>query len=112
MARMAAIEDLQKTRPEVVHLFDELVKTTPEGIHLTELSQSSKNLAIKGRAESSTRVSAFMRNIDGSEWLENPVLQVVQSGDAQTGSQAGPGRGAEFQLKARQVSLGEPGGEE
>ena len=116
LLRMAAIEDLQRTRPEVVHLFDELVEVTPEGIYLTELTQTGKNLLIKGIAESSTRVSAFMRNIDASEWFANPVLQVVQSGSARQGRGAAAssamGRGAEFALTARQVGIGDPEGEE
>lgn len=116
LLRMAAIEDLQRTRPEVVHLFDELVDVTPEGIFLTELTQTGRNLLIKGVAESSTRVSAFMRNIDASEWFANPVLQVVQSGAGRQGRgrAASPavGRGAEFTLTARQVSISDPEAQE
>jgi type IV pilus assembly protein PilN len=115
LLRMAAIEDLQRTRPEVVHLFDELVKAVPQGIYLTEFSQSGKNLLMKGMAESSTRVSAFMRNIDESQWLASPQLRVVQSGGS--GARGGTtrvtvGRGAEFTLAAQQVGMGEPEGEE
>ena len=110
LLRMAAIEDLQRTRPEVVHLFDEMVKVTPEGVYITEMTQTGKNLLIKGIAESSTRVSAFMRNIDASPWLSNPVLRVVQSGK---GDRRQPeDRGAEFTLAATQVSQGDPEGEE
>ena len=61
LLRMAAIEDLQRTRPEVVHLFDEMVKVIPEGVYLTELTQTGKNLLIKGWAESRPRGSAFTR---------------------------------------------------
>lgn len=110
LLRMAAIEDLQRTRPEVVHLFDELVKVVPEGVYLTEMTQTGKNLLFEGVAESSTRVSAFMRNIDASEWLANPVLRVVESGGRS--APAGPGRAAQFTLTASQVSIGEPEGEE
>jgi len=110
LLRMTAIEDLQRTRPEVVHLFDEMVKVTPEGVYLTELTQTGKTLLIKGIAESSTRVSAFMRNIDASPWLANPVLRVVQSGKRARGQQEE--RGAEFTLSATQVSVGDPEGEE
>jgi len=110
LLRMTAIEDLQRTRPEVVHLFDEMVKVTPEGVYLTELTQTGKTLLIKGIAESSTRVSAFMRNIDASPWLANPVLRVVQSGKGARGQQEE--RGAEFTLSATQVSVGDPEGEE
>ena len=110
LLRMAAIEDLQKTRPEVVPLFDEMVKGTPEGVYLTELTQTGRNLLIKGIAESSTRVSALMRNIDASPWLANPVLRVVQSGKNNRGDEGE--RGAEFTLSASQVGMGPGEGEE
>lgn len=98
LARMEIIERLQKSRPEVVHLFDELVHTLPDGVHLTSLKQTGRRLEIKGVAESTTRVSAYMRNIDVSEWLENPGLQVIET------VEIGPQKKAEFGLTARQVS--------
>ena len=64
VARMEIIEKLQRSRPEIVHLFDELVKTVPEGIYLTQIKQTNRKLEIHGVAQSSTRVSTFMRNID------------------------------------------------
>ena len=30
-----------------------------------------------GQAQSNARVSAYMRNIDASKWLNNPGLQVI-----------------------------------
>ncbi|HSN69888.1 MAG TPA: PilN domain-containing protein [Steroidobacteraceae bacterium] len=95
IARMEIIEQLQRSRPEVVHLFDQLVRTLPEGVYLTSVVQNNKRLQLKGVAQSSTRVSTYMRNLDASEWLENPALEVVQTtGDA----------GANFTLYANQVS--------
>ena len=86
VARMEIIEKLQRSRPEIVHLFDELVKTVPEGIYLTQIKQTNRKLEIHGVAQSSTRVSTFMRNIDASTWMDNPVLQVVESAkDSPTG---------------------------
>jgi type IV pilus assembly protein PilN len=86
VARMEIIEKLQSSRPKVVHLFDELVKQVPDGIYLTHIKQNGTKLEIHGVAQSSTRVSTFMRNIDGSAWLTNPVLQVVESAkDSPTG---------------------------
>jgi type IV pilus assembly protein PilN len=79
VARMEIIERLQRKRPEIVHLFDEMVKTVPEGIYLTAIKQTGNKLEIHGVAQSSTRVSTFMRNIDSSVWMDNPVLQVVES---------------------------------
>ena len=44
LARMNIIEQLQTSRPEIVHLFDELVRTIPEGVHLSSLSQNGAAL--------------------------------------------------------------------
>ena len=86
VARMEIIEKLQRKRPEIVHLFDELVKTVPEGIYLTQIKQTGKKLEMRGVAQSSTRVSTFMRNIDSSSWMDNPQLQVVETAkDSPTG---------------------------
>ncbi|HTY51086.1 MAG TPA: PilN domain-containing protein [Steroidobacteraceae bacterium] len=86
ISRMEIIEKLQQTRPQIVHLFDEIVKTLPEGTYLTAIKQTGKRLRFDGVAQSSTRVSAFMRNIDASDWLKNPELQVVASGSNNSAS--------------------------
>lgn len=78
-ARIQVIEELQRSRPEVVHLFDQLVRLLPDGVQLTEVKQNNRRIQIKGLAESSTRVSAFMRNIDASEWLAEPSLEIVET---------------------------------
>ncbi len=59
VARMEVIEKLQKSRPEVVKVFDELVSTLPEGVYLTSVKQSVRRLELNGVAQSSTRVSAL-----------------------------------------------------
>ncbi|HWE24060.1 MAG TPA: PilN domain-containing protein, partial [Myxococcales bacterium] len=79
IARMGIIEKLQRSRPEIVHVFDEIVRTLPEGVYLTGVHQTDRRLKFEGIAQSSTRVSSFMRNLDGSEWLKNPELEVVQT---------------------------------
>jgi type IV pilus assembly protein PilN len=81
LARMNIIEQLQRSRPEVVKLFDELVRVLPDGVYLTSVKQAGSSLEIKGRAESSTRVSSLMRNIDSSPSMRNPTLQVVEAKD-------------------------------
>jgi type IV pilus assembly protein PilN len=63
LARMEIIEQLQKSRPEIVHLFDEIVRQLPEGVYLTGLKQTGARVEIRGVAQSSTRVSALMRQI-------------------------------------------------
>ncbi|MBU6421054.1 MAG: PilN domain-containing protein [Gammaproteobacteria bacterium] len=78
LARMNIIEQLQASRMASVHLFDQLVKTLPAGVYLTQVSQNGSQLTIQGVAESSARVSTYMRNIDASAWMSDPNLQVVQ----------------------------------
>jgi type IV pilus assembly protein PilN len=106
VARMEIIEKLQRKRPEIVHLFDEIVKTIPEGIYLTAIKQTGNKLEFHGVAQSSTRVSTFMRNIDSSVWMDNPELQVVESaGGSATG-------GSNFTLTSNVVGVDlENGGE-
>ena len=66
---MQVIEQLERSRPEIVHVFDQLVRTMPDGVYLTALKQTDRRLQLQGLAQSSTRVVAYMRNIDASEWL-------------------------------------------
>jgi type IV pilus assembly protein PilN len=94
-ARIQVIEQLERSRAEVVHLFDQLVRTLPDGIYLTAVKQSENKIQVKGVAQSSTRVSNYMRNIDSSEWLADPSLDILEtkgSGDA----------GSDFTLNAVQ----------
>lgn len=98
LARMDVIETLQSSRPEIVHLFDELVRTVPDGVHLESVRQAGTKITIKGVAQSSTRVSAFMRNIDRSEWLKDPGLDVVE-----TVGRDGSNRASTFTIFATQT---------
>ena len=79
ISRMQIIEMLQRSRPEAVHLFDELVKVMPDGTYLTSVIQNGSKLKLEGVAQSSTRVSTLMRNIASSQWLRNPELEVVET---------------------------------
>jgi type IV pilus assembly protein PilN len=97
IARMNVIQALQGSRPQIVHLFDELVGTIPEGVHLTKLVQSGSNLIMDGRAQSNARVSAYMRNIDSSDWIGKPVLQVISNKEQQSTTLS------QFSLKAKQI---------
>ena len=99
VARMRVITQLQRSRPEVVHLFDEIVNAIPEGVHLLEVMQRGARIELKGSAQSSTRVSALMRNIDDSEWLRAPGLEGVEF------VTAGTERSAQFTVFADQVSM-------
>ncbi len=97
LARMEIIEQLQKSRPEIVHLFDELVRQLPEGVYLTGMRQVGSRIELRGVAQSSTRVSALMRQIDSSVWLTDPEVERVET------TQSGSSRQSEFVVYAKQV---------
>ena len=80
--RMRAIEQLQGNRPLIVRFFDELVESLPEGVSVTSISQQDNNITITGEAQSNARVSSFMRNLESSDWLANPELDIIQARDA------------------------------
>jgi len=96
IARMQVIEKLQRSRSEVVHLFDEIAKTIPDGTYLTSFTQDGKKLKFEGVAQSSTRVSTFMRSISASQWMKDPELEVVESKPGNT-------VGNSFVLDAEQI---------
>ena len=99
LARMRVIDQLQRSRPEVVHLFDEIVKAIPEGVSLTDIAQAGQRIELRGVAQSSTRVSALMRNIDGSQWMKDPSLDVVET------VAAGVDKNSKFKLFAQQIPM-------
>lgn len=79
--RMEVIQDLQGSRPSIVHLFTEIVSTVPNGVYLESLAQTGSSLLVKGEAESNARVSTYMRNLQASAWLKDPNLTVIEIED-------------------------------
>ncbi len=101
LARMEIIEQLQKSRPEIVHLFDELTRQLPNGVYLTGMKQTGSRVEIRGVAQSSTRVSALMRQINESQWLTDPEVERVET------KQAGTSRQSEFVVYLKQKGFGD-----
>ena len=79
LAKIDLIQKLQESRPQIVHLFDEIPKVTPDGVFLTKFTQTGTELIFEGKSQSNARVSAFMRAIEASPWLQTPKLTVIQS---------------------------------
>ena len=98
LARMNIIQELQSSRPQIVHLFDEIVLTIPDGVFLDSIIQSGAQIEMIGQAQSNARVSSFMRNVEGSAWLGNPRLSLIESKEA-----TGTGL-SRFKLIASQIS--------
>jgi len=108
LAKMDVIQQLQASRPEVVQLFDGIVRIVPVGLFLTSLSRNGMKVLIDGKAESNTRVSTFMRNIEGSHWLKSPELSLIQAdekeGEKNKEKDNGGDRLIGFNLQALEVS--------
>ena len=94
---------LQRSRPEIVHLFDEMTRQLPEGVYLTGMRQNGVAVELMGIAQSSTRVSALMRQVDSSEWLTDPGVIKVET------TETGPSRRAEFVVNLKQISHDDAG---
>ncbi len=76
--RMQLIQKLQGNRPVIVRVFDELVRTLAKGVHYEKLQMDNGHLKVAGTAESNSRISALMRNLDESEWFESPNLRSIK----------------------------------
>jgi len=87
LTRIKVIQDLEGTRPVIVRYFDEFVRAVPDGVYLSLLSRSGETITIEGVAESTNRVSSFMRNLDQSDWFTSPNLTSVVA-DPKSGEQA------------------------
>lgn len=99
LARKEVIEQLQSNRSQMVHLFDSLVRTIPDGAVLTAIKQDSDTLTLEGRAQSNARVSTYMRNLEGSGWMTNPDLSIIEA--------KGTDKGLPYEFKL-QVKLANP----
>jgi len=101
--RMKIIQDLQGNRPIIVRVFDELVRTMPDGVYFTSVNMKGAVVNIKGGAESNSRVSNLMRQMDASDWLTAPNLTAVKAVTQGALDQANV-----FEMSVRQT---EPGAE-
>ena len=79
LARKQVIEELQASRSQMVHLFDQLVRTIPEGVRLNSIKQAGQMLTLEGSAQSNARVSSYMRNLEESGWMANPDLSIIET---------------------------------
>ncbi len=79
LARKKVVETLQSNRSEVVLLLDQMVRQLPDGIYLKSIKQTGNKVAITGYTQSQARVSTLMRNLEGSQQLENPGLIEIKA---------------------------------
>ncbi len=97
ISRKNVIERLQGNRSLMVHLFNQIAQTVPEGITLTNVRQSGSELTLNGTSQSESRVSDYIRQIDGATWLSNPTLRIIQADE----SDERPDQPFVFELRAQ-----------
>ena len=79
LSRKRIIESLQANRTETVYLFNELARQVPEGVYLKSLKQTGQKISLLGYAQSNSRVSTLMRNLEASPLLEKPDLVEIKA---------------------------------
>lgn len=79
LKRKQVVETLQSNRAEVVHLLDQLIRQLPDGMYLKSIKQTGTKVAISGYTQSQARVSTLMRNLEGSQYLQNANLVEIKS---------------------------------
>lgn len=81
LSKKQVVEGLQSNRSEPVQLLDQMLRQLPEGLYLKTIKQTGTKINVTGYAQSNARVSAFMRNIQASPYLENPNLVEIKAVD-------------------------------
>ena len=71
LSRKQIIETLQSDRTRPVLLLEQLVRQTPDGVYLKTLKQDGLRVHVTGYAQSSARVSMFMRNLQSTDIVVN-----------------------------------------
>ncbi len=79
LAKKQVVEGLQSNRSEPVQLLDQMLRQLPEGLYLKSIRQTGNKINVTGYTQSQARVSAFMRNIEASPFLENPNLIEIKA---------------------------------
>lgn len=105
LAKMKVVQQLQTSRSRIVHIVDELEKRLPESVYLTLVKQAGGELLLQGVAPSNASVSSFMRNLDASDWFENPRLEVIQAIEKTDEKTKEVLRGSQFTLHVKQTGV-------
>jgi type IV pilus assembly protein PilN len=79
LSKKQVVEGLQSYRSEPVYLLDQMLRQLPEGLYVKTIKQTGIKVNVTGYAQSNARVSAFMRNIQASPYLENPELVEIKA---------------------------------
>ena len=112
LARKQIIEQLQASRSQMVHLFDELVKTIPDSARLSSLKQAGDTLTLEGVAQSNASVANYMRNLDNSKWLTRSDLIKTEVKGADKRNRYEFGLNVKLRPPENAENLDSPGGDD
>lgn len=79
LERKQIVENLQTNRSQAVVVLDELARQLPEGLFLKSVKQVGNVITLEGVADTNARVATLVRNLEVSNWLEQPVLIEIKT---------------------------------
>jgi type IV pilus assembly protein PilN len=82
VGRIEVIQNLQRDRINIVHVFDDIVRKLPEGVTLDRMRKRGRVIHLNGRAQSNSRVSELMNKVDTSQYFGRSNLNVVSLRDS------------------------------
>jgi type IV pilus assembly protein PilN len=100
--RLEVINALQSRRFSVVNILDKLTSAVPSGVVLTAITAKEDSLIISGVADSNSRVSFFMLNLENCKIFVNPNLQEIKSSKA-SDNKEDPSKSVSFSLELSTV---------
>ncbi len=79
LSRLEIIQNLQRSRPGMVKVYDTFVRELPEDIYLSSFNTEGKAVTLKGIARSNNVVSHFMRNLEDARLFGVPTLNFIEN---------------------------------
>ena len=79
LSRLEIIQNLQRSRPGMVRMFDGLANRLPDDIFLSTLDSDGNSLTLHGIASANNVVSDFMRELEQSSRFGEPALEIVET---------------------------------
>lgn len=80
--RLEVINSLQSKRFSIVEILGKIVQSIPAGVALTSVDMKDNYLSINGKAESNSRISVFMVNLESQKIFTNPNLEEIKSSES------------------------------
>ena len=79
LSRLEIIQNLQRSRPVMVKIFDALARQVPQDVYLANFKSEGNRMTMTGTARSDLIISQFLRELERSDQFGEPVLTVVSA---------------------------------